>query len=506
LRLQIVLALAGLMALAFVPLFFAVVSLTRATLLGVREESSRALGRAVAAHVGDVLHSGDRAAVARRLESDVGQGGVEAVCIYDAAGRLEVSAGDAEEIASIRAPSLPYGEATLTVRGKRGRALDVVVPVDDGAVVARLRTDDAADQAAPLVGLVAIYMSSFALALLFFAYFALTRLIVRPIEALVQSADRVASARAALSVPRAGARELAELGASLQAMTARFMTDEAAMRAKVDELTRTTSRLTDAQTQLARSERLASVGRLSAGIAHEIGNPIAALMGMEDLLLDGDLPADTQRDFLARMKRETERIHRILRDLLDFARPEESVPSTATPAVPANVADVLADVLALVRPQKGFKSLDVRTDTEADLPVVALSPQRLTQVLLNLVLNAGAAVTSGTPSTRTDGSGEPGGLIVVRARRAGESVRIEVEDSGPGIAPAVRERIFEPFVTTKEVGTGTGLGLAVCRGIVESAGGTINLDDGFETGARFVVILPVARSQSSQSESGTTGS
>src|ERR1700722_12712815 len=158
------------MALGFLPLFFAVASLTRATLQGVREESSRALGRAVAAHVGDVRRTGSAAAIDSRLESDVGQGGVEAVCIYDAAGRLEASAGDHAEIASMHAPSQPYGEATLRVRGKNGRALDVVVPVDDGVVVARLRTDDASDQAAPLVGLVAIYMSSFALALVVFTY------------------------------------------------------------------------------------------------------------------------------------------------------------------------------------------------------------------------------------------------------------------------------------------------------------------------------------------------
>jgi signal transduction histidine kinase len=136
-------------------------------------------------------------------------------------------------------------------------------------------------------------------------------------------------------------------------------------------------------------------------------------------------------------------------------------------------------------------------------------------VLLNLVLNAGAAIAS-APVASTAGasddlvpptSGEPGGTIVVRARRDGASVRLEVEDSGPGISPDVRERIFEPFVTTKEVGTGTGLGLAVCRGIVESAGGTISLDGASSSGARFVVILPVGRPlQSSHSESETTGS
>ena len=487
LRVQIVLALAGLMALAFVPLFFAVASLTRVTLQGVREESARALGRAVAAHVGDARRSGDRAGLARRLESDVGQGGVEAVCIYDAHGQLEASAGDSGEISTMHAPRTPYGEAAVTVRGKSGRALDVIVPVDDFAVVARMRTDDAADQAAPLVGLVAIYMSSFALALLVFAYFVLTRLIVRPIEALVQAADRVASARAALKVPRTGARELADLGASLQAMTARLSADGEAMRAKVEELTRTTTRLTDTQAQLARSERLASVGRLSAGLAHEIGNPIAAIMGMEDLLLDGDLPPETQRDFLERMKRETERVHTILRDLLDFARPEELPPSMAMPVAPASVALVVADVVALVKPQKTFKGIDIVVEAKDAVPAVALSAQRLTQVLLNLVMNAGAAIA---------GAPRPGkaACIAIRVRADADGVRVEIEDTGPGIAANVRDRLFEPFVTTKDVGAGTGLGLAVCRGIVESAGGTIGLDAAYTEGARFFLVLPQADS------------
>lgn len=484
LRLQIVLALAGLMVLAFVPLFFAVASLTRATLRDVREASSRALGRTVAAHVGDARRSGDRSAVLRRLETDVGQGGVEAVCVYGADGAVEARAGDEAELRAMHAPPKPYGEAAITVRGSSGRALDVVVPVDDAAIVARLRTDDAADQAAPLVGLVAMYMSTFALALLVFAYFALTRLIVRPIESLVRAADRVASSRAPLSVPKAGARELAELGASVQAMTSRLMADEAAMRQKVEELTRTSRRLTETQTQLARSERLASVGRLAAGIAHEIGNPIAALMGMEDLLLDGGLAREQERDFVERMKRETERVHSILRDLLDFSRPEEALGSISAPKAPAHVPDVVRDVLALVRTQKEFKAIDLRTVMDEDVAKVALSGQRLTQVVLNLVMNAGSAIVS------SPARAEPIGAIVVRVAPHDARVRIQVEDTGPGIGVDVRDRLFEPFVTTKDIGAGTGLGLAVCRGIVESAGGTIELDEAYTRGARFVVTLP----------------
>jgi signal transduction histidine kinase len=487
LRTQIVLALAGLMVLAFLPLFFAVASLTRATLRGAQEQSARALGRVVAAEIGEASLRGDGALLESRLSSEVGEGGVAALTLYDDQGRLVASAGDLAELGTMRAPRLPCGESMSTVRGATGRALEIVVPQGGGAVVARLRTDDEADRAAPLVRLVALYMVTFAMALLVFAYFALTRLIVRPIEGLVRAADRVGSSRAELDVPRSGARELHDLGESVQAMTARLIAHEATLRAKVTELTDTTLRLTETRSQLARSERLASVGRLSAGIAHEIGNPIAAILGMEDLLLDGDLPAETQRDFIVRMKHETERIHGVVRDLLDFARPEKPEPTSGGAPDPASVADVVRDVLALVRPQRAFKAVTVETEL-GDAPLlVKLPTARLTQVLLNLLLNAADA--AGAPSEARPHK------VIVRGSRVADRVILEVEDTGPGIAPSVREKLFEPFVTTKEVGAGTGLGLAVCRGIVEFAGGEISLDDGYKGGARFVVSLPAAGSE-----------
>lgn len=484
LRTQIMLALAGLMVLAFVPLFFAVASLTRATLQGAREQAARALGRVVAAQIGEASRSGDRALLESRLSSDVGEGGVAAIAVYDAQGNLTASAGDRDELGTIHAPRLPCGEAATTVRGASGRALEIVVPEDNGAVVARVRTDDDADRAAPLVRLVALYMSTFAMALLFFAYFALTRLIVRPLEGLVRAADRVANARTALDLPRVGAGELRQLGESVQSMTARLYANEIALRSKIEELTRTTQRLTETRSQLVRSEQLASVGRLAAGIAHEIGNPIAAILGMEDLLLEGDLPLETQRDFIKRMNHETKRIHDVVRDLLDFARPEKLDPGSDAPPEPADVQGVVRDVVALVKPQKAFKSIEIVTELGDKVIVAELPAARLTQVLLNVLLNAGDAIESAP--TR------PARSVTIRTTLAQGRVRIEVEDTGPGIAAPVRERIFEPFVTTKEVGSGTGLGLAVCRGIVESAGGEITMDDTYAAGARFVIVLPEA--------------
>jgi signal transduction histidine kinase len=226
---------------------------------------------------------------------------------------------------------------------------------------------------------------------------------------------------------------------------------------------------------------MASVGHLAAGLAHEIGNPIAALLGIEELLLDDENVGESARDLLMRMKKETERIHEIVRGLLEFARADHPMPESTAAEARAEVRTAIDDVLALVRAQKSFRHLSLEAEVVGS-PAVALAEPRLAQVLLNLVLNAGAATS-------------PSGHVFVRAREASDRrVRIEVEDDGPGVAPQVRARLFEPFVTTKEVGTGTGLGLAVCRGIVESAGGTIDFDGSYVDGARFVVLLPAAPS------------
>ncbi|MGH7295173.1 MAG: sensor histidine kinase, partial [Polyangiaceae bacterium] len=152
---------------------------------------------------------------------------------------------------------------------------------------------------------------------------------------------------------------------------------------------------------------------------------------------------------------------------------------------------VVTDVAALVRTQKSFRDVRLDTEVQGDLHAVLPGP-RLTQVLLNLVLNAGAAAAAGTRGDGATAGERRGGRVVVRARRDGAAVRIEVEDDGPGVDPGVRERLFEPFVTTKEVGEGTGLGLAVCRGLVESVGGEIGLDASYTQGARFVVTLGAA--------------
>lgn len=473
LRLQILVLLGSLLAASFFPLYMAVAGYTTLAFAQIRERHARALGRVVAAHAADARTNRSRAELDELLWAQIGSDGVQGLGIYTADGKRVAHAGMPIPLEQLLKPVAAGREASYELETPDGRVLAVVVPTALGAVVALLPIDEPRARAAPLLRLLALYTGLVALALLVIAYFALTRLIVRPLDALSRAAERVAGGARRLTLPKTGVRELTELGHSFRAMTERLVADEEALRKKVDEVEAVAARLKEAQHRLVRSERVASVGRLAAGLAHEVGNPISALMGLQDLLLEGGLEPAEQRDFLLRMRKESERIHLILRDLLQFAH---SGPISATPE-PGDVAAAVMDTATLVAPQKDMKEVELALDLEQDLPRVAMSRDKLVQVVLNLVLNAADAVS-------------PGGRVIVRARSGVNGVELSVEDDGPGVAEQVRDRLFEPFVTTKEVGKGTGLGLAVCRGLVEAAGGNLQLDEHYKEGARFVIELP----------------
>jgi signal transduction histidine kinase len=237
-----------------------------------------------------------------------------------------------------------------------------------------------------------------------------------------------------------------------------------------------TSSLRAGRESLIRSETLAGVGRLAAGVAHEVGNPLAAILGYADLLL-GDtserpIAPELRRDILVRVRNETERIHRIIQELLDYARPPGDVVESVA------VAKIVEGAVSLVKAQARLREIEVDVALPADLPPVRATSGRLTQVLLNLLLNAADAM-----------GGK--GLIRVDARKDGGMVVVGVTDEGPGIPPEARDKIFGLFYTTKDPGQGTGLGLSLSQTIVEGYGGTLRLVDS-ERGARFEVRLPEA--------------
>jgi len=226
------------------------------------------------------------------------------------------------------------------------------------------------------------------------------------------------------------------------------------------------------QEKLERSERLCATGQAVAGVAHELNNPLTAILGSAELL-EACVTTDADRRHLGNLVSQTRRAQRIIANFLTFARGDEP------PREPIQLADVVTQTLELIRHQLEVDNIQVVTQFEADAAEVNADPNELQQILINLLTNA-------QHSLMTQGGGE----IWVRTGAAGSQATMSVTDNGPGIAEALLDRIFEPFITTKSQGMGTGLGLNICKGIVERYGGQITAENLPEGGASVAIALP----------------
>jgi PAS domain S-box-containing protein len=226
--------------------------------------------------------------------------------------------------------------------------------------------------------------------------------------------------------------------------------------------------------QLRQSEKLAALGELVAGVAHELNNPLAGISAFAQLLLEEELNAD-QRESARLIKREADRAVGVIRDLLLFSR--KAGPST----IPVDINGLVQLTLRLRAYSLRSSGVQVETYLDAELPEVSGDDQKLQQVILNLIVNAEYAMRR-TATKR----------LIIRTAREGDSVVTEVTDTGTGMAEDTLQRVFEPFFTTKPAGEGTGLGLSVSYGIVEAHGGTITVESVPGRGTTFRILLPVA--------------
>jgi two-component system NtrC family sensor kinase len=234
--------------------------------------------------------------------------------------------------------------------------------------------------------------------------------------------------------------------------------------------------------RLMESDRLAAVGELVAGVAHEVNNPLSSISAFAQLLLRDTTLNAQQRESIEVIRAETTRASQVVKDLLAFARRSEPQ------RVPLDLNAVVARSLRMRQYQFDETGVRVESELAADLPSVMGDARQLQQVCLNLLTNAIQAMSAG------------GGTLRVRSRREGDVVRLEVADSGPGMAPHVRQHVFEPFFTTKKEGEGTGLGLSVSYGIVTAHGGTIELVETGPQGTTFRVTLPAAATPADATE------
>ncbi|HWC73272.1 MAG TPA: HAMP domain-containing sensor histidine kinase [Gemmatimonadales bacterium] len=311
-----------------------------------------------------------------------------------------------------------------------------------------------------------------------------SRLVLAPLDRVMQTADAVADGDLAARAPDAATRDFATLA---------------------ERLNRMTERLLDAQSQLVRSEKLASIGRLAAGVAHEVGNPLGAIGTYVEVLRRRGADQEVTQG----ITREVERLDHIVRSLLDYARPQED------PLVPIDPARIVRAAFELLRAQGAFRAVHAATDIFPQVPEIAGRAHVFQQALVNLLLNAVDATPAGgtivigvrrwayepgrSPTKRSSdpsftafprvperrptriefAAGQPGALVFVA-------------DSGSGIPPEDREKVFEPFYTTKEPGRGTGLGLAIVARSVHEMGGVVWVDAAREGGAAFKLFFPVS--------------
>jgi two-component system, NtrC family, sensor kinase len=355
----------------------------------------------------------------------------------------------------------------------RGELFATLRPLPGGGYLFAARSaEDFFQRKRSIVNLLVIWGAVVLLAILLMGAVVVRNLVVRPIDRLVEEAGEIATGHRDVATSPLTSDEFGSLQHSLSAMARRIQDDRHRIETQVEELSEVNMRLVDAHDQLIRTEKLASVGQLAAGVAHEIGNPIGVIIGYLEMLEDESADEAFRMDANQQIRTATERIQGTIQDLLDFSRP------AADEEAASNLAAETESIVRFVSPQKRFRNVDIDVATlDPDVPLSAMPPSRYKQVLLNLLFNAADAM-----------GGE--GRIAVRLASHDEGVQVTVRDTGRGISEKVMLRIFDPFYTTKEVGEGTGLGLFVSHTIMNRYNGRIEVSSPLDGGALFTLVMP----------------
>ena len=354
--------------------------------------------------------------------------------------------------------------------------------------------------------------------LTFVGIYRLSKVYFQPLARLARRAEDYREDEEMLFSVRKEDNELHKLSGSLNSMLRRISADKEKLRSTVNSLERANLELKKAQQEIIRAEKLASVGRLSAGIAHEIGNPIGIVMGYLELLKQKDIPAAEKKEYIHRTEEEIERINTIIRQLLEISRPSNA----GLRAV--SVHDLIDDIAEVLNVQPLMSNIELECRLEAQNDKILADSNQLRQVFLNLIINAADAIASKgkaangklliqssldgeTPEyedghTYEDGTGVFENPARLRARDPDNQpedrqhyLKIMFIDNGPGIPEESIGNIFDPFYTTKDPGKGTGLGLSVSFMIVEGFGGKMTVSSKVGEGTTLTLLLPLMGSE-----------
>jgi two-component system, NtrC family, sensor kinase len=313
-----------------------------------------------------------------------------------------------------------------------------------------------------LVGVVGVVLGSLIV-------WVLVRRITQPLRQLRDSAEAVGRGDFSKRVGVVSHDECGELAEAFNHMTQNLQTSR-------DQLEKTVETLKSTKAQLTQSEKLSVIGEFVAGVAHELNNPLASVIGFSQLLQRGHFDAE-QQHYVDRVASESQRCQKIVHNLLSFAR--QSQPERTW----INLNQLVRSSLDILEYQLRTSNIEAVTELDPELPGVMGDSHQLQQVFVNILNNARQAIEPHRPQ---------GGRLRIATRRNDGHVQVLFSDNGPGIEAANLAKIFTPFFTTKEVGRGTGLGLSLCYGIVNEHGGSIQVESKFGEGATFVVELPAA--------------
>ena len=327
--------------------------------------------------------------------------------------------------------------------------------------------------------------------LTFIGIYRLSKVYFQPLARLARRAEDYREDDEMLFSVRKEDNELHKLSGSLNSMLRRISADREKLRSTVNSLERANLELKKAQEDIIRAEKLASVGRLSAGIAHEIGNPIGIVMGYLELLKQKDIPAAEKKEYIHRTEEEIERINTIIRQLLEISRPS----SAGLRAV--SVHDLIDDIAQVLNVQPLMSNIELECCLEAQNDKILADSNQLRQVFLNLIINAADAISSEGKAAN--------GKLRIQSSLAGEKeqqsedrqnyLKIMFIDNGPGIPEENIGNIFDPFYTTKDPGKGTGLGLSVSFMIVEGFGGKMTVNSKVGEGTTLTLLLPLIENE-----------
>jgi len=287
-----------------------------------------------------------------------------------------------------------------------------------------------------------------------------SRRLTKPLEKLSAAAAVLAKGDFSVKVENKSGDEIGELANSFNHMA--------------DELSARDRELRHAQAALIQSEKMSAFGQISAGIAHEVKNPLSGILGYAQLSQRKLEPDSPVRKNLERIEKETKRCKDIIENLMQFARQEKAE------LEPTNLNEVLKHSIDIVDHQLTINGVQIKSNLEENIPQVLGNANQLQQVIMNFMINAQQAL-----------DGTPGEVVVTSRKLNDQTVEILVSDNGPGIPKEIQANIFEPFFTTKPAGKGTGLGLSVTYGIIKDHKGEIRLESEPDEGATFIITLPI---------------